>query len=590
MIAAIHKKGSKTDPSNYRGISLLSCFGKLFMTLLNNRLLEFAINNKIISPNQLVFLPGNRTSDAHLIIHNLIQSQCHNNKKYMYSCFIDFSKAFDTVPRDKLLQKLLNYDIKGKFFNTIKNIYRDDKACLKINNKITDSFDVNQGVKQGCILSPLLFNIFMSDLPKLLDEDLVTTYPNPKHPSCLIWADDIIMLSETEEGLNKLLKSLEKYCEKNDLVVNLDKTKCMIFNRTGKLIRKNFYFNDLKLETVRSFKYLGLLLTPSGEIRSALNDLRDRAMKAFFKLKNSMGSDFYRNIKTTLYLVDTLIKPIILYGSDFWGCLKNPNDNPIEKLHHMVCKQILGVQKQTTNVGVLLELGRVPLQTFAIRAAIQNWERIKTKPINSYLKTSYQNSMKDNLPWISKVKDTLDKNGMSCFYVNSYDNKPPFIHKRVFQTLTDNFHQEAFSTITNEKSKLHTYGTLNKAIGMEKYLYEITNPPVRQSVTKLRFSNHSLNIETGRHKKIPKHLRFCPSCPNSIESEIHFLIECKTYSTLRGEILNELTKNTPNFAFYTPTEKFQFVISEENIVLTSKFVHHCFELRKFLDANPKQHI
>ena len=82
MITSIFKKGSKTDPNNYRGISLLSCFGKLFMTLLNNRLLEFAITNKIISPNQLGFLPGNRTSDAHIIIHNLIQKQCHINKKF----------------------------------------------------------------------------------------------------------------------------------------------------------------------------------------------------------------------------------------------------------------------------------------------------------------------------------------------------------------------------------------------------------------------------------------------------------------------------------------------------------------------------
>ena len=66
-----------------------------------------------------------------------------------------------------------------------------------------------------------------------------------------------------------------------DLVVNVDKTKCMIFNKSGKLIRRNFYFNGIKLETVSSFKYLGLLLTPSGEIRSARNDLRDRAMNAF---------------------------------------------------------------------------------------------------------------------------------------------------------------------------------------------------------------------------------------------------------------------------------------------------------------------
>ena len=130
MIAPIHKKGSKQDPDNYRGISLLSCLGKLFMALLNNRLLKFALDNRIISSNQLGFLHGNRTSDAHLIIHNLIQNKCHRNNSKIFGCFVDFSKAFDTIPRDKLLEKLLKYDIKGNFFNTLKNIYCHDKACI----------------------------------------------------------------------------------------------------------------------------------------------------------------------------------------------------------------------------------------------------------------------------------------------------------------------------------------------------------------------------------------------------------------------------------------------------------------------------
>ena len=227
--------------------------------------MDFCITNNIISQNQLGFLPGNRTSDAHLIIHNLIQKICHKNKSKIYSCFIDFSKAFDTIPRDKLLKKLLNYNIKGNFFNTIKNIYTNDKACVKINNKVTEIFNINQGVRQGCILSPLLFNIFLSDLPELIDSAQIKANPetidpeaNPgeTHPSCLIWADDIILLSEKEEGLNSMLKTMEGYCNENDLTVNTDKTKCIIFNKNGRLIRKRFFFNNIQLETTRSFKYL----------------------------------------------------------------------------------------------------------------------------------------------------------------------------------------------------------------------------------------------------------------------------------------------------------------------------------------------
>ena len=164
---------------------------------------------------------------------------------------------------------------------------------------------------------------------------------------------------------------MEKYCKDNELTINTDKTKCMIFNKTGRLIRKKFSLNNSNIETVRSYKYLGFIITPSGEINTGLNDLRDRAMKAFFKLKTLMGNSFYSHIKTTLHLLDTLIKPILLYASDFWGCLKPPKNNPIEKMYYMACKHILGVQKQTTNIGVLLELGRIPLQSYAIEAAIK---------------------------------------------------------------------------------------------------------------------------------------------------------------------------------------------------------------------------
>ena len=106
-IIPIYKDGTKSDPSNYRGISLLSCLGKLFLSILNNRLQQFCVVNNILSASQLGFRQGNRTSDAHIILHNLISKYCYKHNIKLFSCFIDLSKAFDTVPRDILLKKLI---------------------------------------------------------------------------------------------------------------------------------------------------------------------------------------------------------------------------------------------------------------------------------------------------------------------------------------------------------------------------------------------------------------------------------------------------------------------------------------------------
>ena len=205
-------------------------------------------------------------------------------------------------------------------------MYCNDKACIKISDtEVTDNFEINQGVKQGCILSPLLFNIYMSDFPRLIDTaDFNETNTEACYPSCLLWADDVVLLSKNEEHLKKMLTITESYCKENELTLNIEKTQCMIFNKSSRFIRKTFTFNKTKLETVRSYKYLGFIITPSGEILTGLKDLRDRGMKAFYKLKRSMGESFHQNITLTKELINNLIRPILLFASDFWGCRKLP--------------------------------------------------------------------------------------------------------------------------------------------------------------------------------------------------------------------------------------------------------------------------
>ena len=373
MIVPVHKDGPRLDPGNYRGITIISCLGKLFLSILNARLVIFAKEHRLLTPSQLGFVAGNRCSDAHIIIYNLIRKKCYEQNSKIFSCFVDFRKAFDSVPRDVLLRKILNMGITGKFFNILRNIYTTDKACVKMGKTRSDFFDLNIGVRQGCILSPLLFNLFISDLAKKLDTMEGKLQLGNISINSLFWADDLILFSETKEGLDRLLKTLEIYCSENEIMINTKKTKCMIFNKTGRLMQRPFFLNGVKLEMVRSYKYLGFVFTPSGEISTGLNDLRDRALKGFMKIKSDLGLSFNQDIHVTLSLIDFLIKPILLYSSDFWGGLKLPRNNPIENLHMMMLKQLLGVQKQTTNIGVLLELGRTPLNLSAIKFTVKNW-------------------------------------------------------------------------------------------------------------------------------------------------------------------------------------------------------------------------
>ena len=563
LLVPIHKKGAVDDPDNYRGIALISCLAKFFYAILNNRLMDYCLKYQILSPSQLGFLAGNRTSDAHIILYNLINEYCHKRGQKLYGCFVDFSKAFDSIPRDRMFQKLLDIGITGKFYDLIKYIYEGDQLCIKINDTITPSIKTMMGVRQGCVLSPLLFNIFMADFPKSLSQDVGVHLTDNTCINCILWADDIILLSESEEGLNKLLSELKTYSDKNQLKVNTKKTKCMVFNKTGRLIRRDFYLGTSRLENVRSYKYLGLIITPSGEIRSALDDLRSRALKAYMALKNKLGASFRDHLDDTVGLFNSLIKPILLYGSDFWGCLKLPKNNPIENIHMQFCRQVLGVQKNTTNYGVLLELGRTPLTLEAQRLSIKNWERIKSAKGNVFVCQSYQNACAKKLDWHQTINDLLSKHGMQyCVTEPAQKN----VANAFIGRAKDIYHQEAFSRITDPESKLRTYGLIKHAVGREEYLIQIRNPKLRQKLTKFRLSNHKLMIEVGRHMKLRKEDRICPLCHLEIEDEIHFLTKCKIYEPLRKPIFDHCKELRPQFSHYSAKERFIYIMANPHMM------------------------
>ena len=141
-------KGDPKLPENYRPITILSCFGKLFTSIINNRLNKFAENHNIITSSQAGFRKQHSTTDNIFIIKSLIDI-VRSGKKKLYCCFVDFKQAFDTVWRDGLWSKLVQYRINGKCFKVIHNLYKDIKSKVMTNEGTSNYFSCNVGVRQG---------------------------------------------------------------------------------------------------------------------------------------------------------------------------------------------------------------------------------------------------------------------------------------------------------------------------------------------------------------------------------------------------------------------------------------------------------
>ena len=357
IIPLYKKKGGKSNTDNYRGITIMSCLGKLFTSVINARLTKFVENIELIGAEQAGFRKGFSTAD-HIFTFKCILDLYLSRKKKLFCAFIDYKKAFDSVDRLCLWQKLLQNGISGKIFKVIFNLYKNAKSCVKVNGSHSSFFSCLAGVRQGENLSPLLFAIFLCDLKGFLGTKykglsfLKDTAYNIHSVQgidlymymdlfVMLYADDTILLAESSEDLQLAINGMKLYCEVNKLNINTDKTKVMVFSR-GKIRNKPvIYFGENILEVVFEYVYLGVTMCYNGSFYKAIKRLFDIASRAMFGLIKK-GRRLCLNTDVMLKLFDTTILPILLYSCEVWGF---SNINLIERLHLRFCKLLLNVKK-----------------------------------------------------------------------------------------------------------------------------------------------------------------------------------------------------------------------------------------------------
>ena len=156
-------------------MAVSSCFGKLFNKLLYKRLEKLCVDNGFVSEEQGSSKAGSRTSDHLLIVRFLIDKYARKKGGKLFTCFVDLRKAFDTVPRTKLFHCLLkNYGIGGKFVKILREMYTNNKIFVKLSDGLLKPFTTTISVKQGCVLSPILFNLYIDKRGCCIKSPLVT--------------------------------------------------------------------------------------------------------------------------------------------------------------------------------------------------------------------------------------------------------------------------------------------------------------------------------------------------------------------------------------------------------------------------------
>jgi len=589
-ISPIHKAGSQSNPSNYRGITICSNLGKVFTAVLNNRLDNFVEDHKILKEEQIGFRHGSRTADHMFILKALIDKYTKNKEK-LYVCFIDLKKAFDSIWRDGMLLKLLKCGISGNFYNIIKSMYADVKCTVKTCEGFTSFFKSSVGVKQGEVLSPLLFNLYINDMLDIFTDRSDPVDVCDRKLNALLYADDLILLSESEAGLQTCLNQLHSYCQLWKLQVNISKSKVIVFNKSGRLYGQNFIYDNMPLESVKHYKYLGVFFSNSGNFSYQKMNQKDKALRAAFKLKKTICGE---NLSPgeAIKLFKKCVFPVGLYGAEIWGNLISSNkifkhfeNLPFERVLMMFSKSLLGVNKKACNDGVRGELGLFPVYFDIIVAIVKYYRRLDSLEDSSLLKHAFNLTKRADADgfstWYTGLKIISDK-----VFECSIDCLCNLTNSEIFDRLKNAYTTLWHSNICKSDGggKLDFYGTFKQSLCIEPYLDSIKTFKYRQAFSKLRISAHPLQVEVGRYvrPKIPRNERICKLCgTGSVEDEVHFLANCPAYSCERLVLYTFISDSCKHFSSMSDINKCIYMLTAENIATEiSKYCFKNFEIRK----------
>ena len=583
IIVPIHKNNDVNDVNNYRGVTLVSCFSKLFTSVINRRLNDWVGKHKVLGDSQFGFRKGRSTVDAIFVLNSVINKVLSRGKR-LYCAFVDLKKAFDSVYLNGLWNKLFKLGVDSKMLSIIHDMYQQVRCCVKGQSTYSEFFECTIGLKQGEVLSPILFSMFINDLEQCLKEGSSSNLVFEDIPiTTILYADDMCILADTPEELQTRLNLLYSYCNRWQLQVNTSKTKIVVFRRRG-VIRQGetWKYDGTDLEVVNDFNYLGTVFNYTGSFTLNQTSLIGKGSKALnvllYKLRNYPFS-----CKVLCQLFDAFVGSTLSYASEVWGFGKSKG---VETIHLKFCKRILAVKASTSNVSVYGDLGRYPLYITRYVRIIKYWVKLLTTD-NVLLQMVYRSLVNDCnngiSNWATSVKTLLDSFGFS--HVWNYQNSGNLksFHKIFKLRIIDAFRQQWIGDLSN-CSSLNLYRSYKSSFGIETYLN--TLPKMYKNIfSKFRMSSNNLRIVTGRYQnnREDRDLRLCTLCYcRDIEDEYHFLLVCPAYKDIRSQYVPPYYYNRPSV--YKFAELMQ-LSSKGKLIDVCKCINESFKRRKTLIDN-----
>ena len=310
----LHKKNDRGNCGNYRTLALISHMSKITLNIIQQRLISFVESE--VSDAQCGFVSGKSTVDAIFRVRGLAQAYLAV-KHPLHLIFVDFRKAFDSVTHTKLFEMLRRLGMAEDLVRIIENLYRNAHGTISWKGHSSVPFPTSAGVRQGCPISPSLFNIYTECIMRKWHER-TNHLPSPNVDGCASkeqrYADDLVLMALSAADAEEMLKTLGDIADDYGLMIHPDKTEYMVIQTS--MSDDTISYRESPLKRTSEFKYLGTYITYN------LNDSREiRARVAMTKA--TLNNCAYLNsnhisMDVKLHLTKALVASRLTYGCSTW--------------------------------------------------------------------------------------------------------------------------------------------------------------------------------------------------------------------------------------------------------------------------------
>lgn len=340
-VVPIFKNGSKSDPGNYRPVSILPIISKIFEIAIKNRLLDFMMLNSIIHENQYGFQKNSNTTAACL---NLIENIYKNieNKKKAASLFIDVRKAFDSVDHVVLCDKLGKIGLKGIALDLLKNYLVNRKQYVMFDDHRSSQLLIKTGVPQGSILGPFLFIIFMNDIFDCRINGSLQLYADD---ATIVYGENSFL--ELQEKMFEDITTIQKWMESNKLSMNLKKTNFILFHMRNSDLTNIFNeicFGNIKINRVESEKYLGIVIDKDLNWTQHIDSIK-RKISSFVGVLKRISKFINEKTKKDIYFA--YIHSHLTYGNPIWSTAPLYKLKELQVFQNKAMKEIYNLSRLT---------------------------------------------------------------------------------------------------------------------------------------------------------------------------------------------------------------------------------------------------